>query len=79
MLAHLTMLILKASVPDLALSAEEPLTQQYFLRLSSFAASCTCLMVSGEAFGASTSALALSKALLVPGPQSVARVLVAGK
>ena len=34
---HLTMLILKASVPDSELRAEEPLTQQYFLRRSSFA------------------------------------------
>ncbi len=42
---YLTMLILKASVPDDELRADEPLTQQYFLRRSSLALSCTCFMV----------------------------------
>ena len=57
------MLILKASVPDRELSIEEPLMQQYFFLLSSFAASWNCLMVSGEALGASAVHVALVNSL----------------
>lgn len=43
--ACLTMLILKASVPDLLFRADDPLTQQYLLRRCSLVLSCTCFMV----------------------------------
>lgn len=56
------MLILKASVPDRELSIDDPLMQQYFFRLSSFAASCTCFIVS-VALGASAVDFALANSL----------------
>ena len=43
--AYLTMLILKASVPDLVFRADDPRTQQYLLRRSFSAQSCTCFIV----------------------------------
>ena len=43
--AYLTMLILKASVPESEFKAEEPLTQQYFLLRCSLAWSWTSFMV----------------------------------
>lgn len=61
---YLTILILKASVPDREFSIDEPLMQQYFFRLSSFAASCTCLMVSGVALGISLVVVAFANCLL---------------
>ena len=48
---YLTMLILKASVPDKEFRVDEPLTQQYFLRRSSLALSCTCFMVAPKSTG----------------------------
>ena len=56
---YLTMLILKASVPDKEFRADEPLTQQYFLRRSSLALSCTCFMVAPKSIPLSLNFLVL--------------------